>query len=211
MDQPGGVDAAVYRLGWRERITRFASIFVILSLAALAVIPVVIVREVSRAIDENSQTFEPARRRVRDLRFLYEHQVAELRGLVLTGDVRFLQSYQDARRTEQETLDRLTPLIFRIGSDAPERLEEVIRYSTLWHAANDSLLAGALTIEQYVERLPRQFALNDSTVIAAERLAAVIDRQAVRFFGGLGEILHHPFAHELGQTVGIDGAGRAVL
>mgnify|MGYP001179420038 CR=1 FL=1 len=201
MDQPREVDGSKRETGWRARLTGVASVFVILSLAALAIIPAVIVREVSDAVDENARTFEPARRQVRDLRYLYEQQVAELRGLALTGDVRFLDGYREARRAESETLDQLEPLVHRIGSDAPERFAEVRHFSALWHATNDSLAAGAFTTEEYATRLPRQFALNDSTTDAVERLAAVVDTQAVRFFRSVGEAAERQLASALALGV----------
>lgn len=201
MDQPQKLGGSRRRIGWRARLTGGASIFVIVALVTLAILPVVIVRELSQAVEVNAETFEPARRHVRDLRFLYEHEVAELRGLLLTGDERLLVTYRNARREEQETLYRLEPLVRWIGSDAPELLEEVRRYASLWHATNDSLLAGDLSTEEYSERLPHQFALNDSIELAVDRLAAVIDNQAVEFFRAVGQAAERQLATSLALSV----------
>lgn len=201
MDQPRKLGTNNRELGWRARLTEIASVFVIVSLAALAIIPVMIVREVSEAVETNAETFEPARRQVRDLRFLYEHQVAALRGLALTGDEQFLARYRDARRAEQQTLHRLEPLVRRIESDAPEHFADVRRYAALWHATNDSLLAGQLTAEEFAERLPYQSVLNDSIQLAVDRLAEVIDAQAVEFFNTVGEAAERQLATALALGV----------
>jgi len=201
MDQPRKLGGSRRGIGWRARLTGAASIFVLVSLIALAIIPVVIVRELSEAIEVNAETFEPARRDVRDLRFLYEHEVAELRGLLLTGDERLLETYRNARRQEQETLYRLEYLVRRVGSDAPELLEEVRRYASLWHVRTDSLLVGELSREEYLERLPHQFVLNDSIESLVDRLAAVIDAQAVEFFSAVGQAAERQLATSLALSV----------
>src|SRR5690606_26705902 len=201
MDQPRKLGGSRRGIGWRARLTGAASMFVLVSLIALAIIPVVIVRELSEAIEVNAETFEPARRDVRDLRFLYEHEVAELRGLLLTGDERLLETYRNARRQEQETLYRLEYLVRRVGSDAPELLEEVRRYASLWHVRTDSLLVGELSREEFLERLPHQFVLNDSIESLVDRLAEVIDAQAVEFFNTVGEAAERQLATALALGV----------
>lgn len=97
--------------GWRGRLPFAAFAFVILALLAQAIMPPLLVREVADVLTENNRTFEPARRRVRDLNYLFEHQVAEMRALIFTGDRMFLDSYREARVREEQTLQRLEPLV----------------------------------------------------------------------------------------------------
>lgn len=171
--------------GWRGRLPFAAFTFVILALLAQAIMPPLLVREVADVLTENNRTFEPARRRVRDLNYLFEHQVAEMRALIFTGDRMFLDSYREARVREEQTLQRLEPLVGRIGPEAVRRFERVRRYASLWHEVDDQVAAGTIAVEDYTQFVERQSLLNDSLAIATEQLNQEIDRAAITYFAGL--------------------------
>lgn len=165
--------------GRRRWLPVAAFVLVILALVALAITPALMVRRMVTVFEVNRTTFQPARRLVSDLRFSLEHQVAEMRGLVLTEESRYLDGYLEALRTETEILERLSPLVQEIGPVAAALLEEVREVSARWHILDNALARGEITHEEYGEFLPRQAALYDSTFTATALLEREIDRIAV--------------------------------
>ena len=167
---------------WRRRIPLFAFVFVIFALVAEAIIPPLMVREFGTALEVSDQTFGQARRLVRELRFLFEHQVAEMRGLVFTGDPRFLESYREARVEEEEASARLEPLVRQFGPTAVMQFEEVREASAQWHELGDSVARGEISPEVYFRQSSEQLERHVSTLLATERLEREIDRVADVYF-----------------------------
>lgn len=161
--------------GRRALLPLLAFVLVVLALVALAVTPIVMVRQLASSVAENDSTFVPARRLVGELRFIIEEQVAEVRGLVLTGEQRYLDGYRNSRRASTEVLAQLTPLAHRIGPAAVADLAATEQYSARWHVLDDALTSGRITHEQFRMRLPTQTALYDSTLAATVQLERTID------------------------------------
>ncbi|MHB1168289.1 MAG: hypothetical protein ACYC28_03305 [Longimicrobiales bacterium] len=87
--------------GWRAKLPIIAYAVVIPSLIALAILPVLMVHRLTTGVQENTSTFIPARRFERELTSQYQRKIAELRGLLLSGDRRYLESYRNARAAQE--------------------------------------------------------------------------------------------------------------
>lgn len=187
MAQPRDSRTALLEAAWRQRLQFFAFAFVIITMIVQAVTAPMIAQELAYALERGNQTFERSRRLVRDLSFLFEHQAAELRGLVLTDDPRYLESYRAALLEEERTFEQLEQIVPRIGPVAMAQLERVRETAARWHVLNSQLVSGEITLEVYSRHLPRQTALNDSTQAAAALLTQEIDRVARAYIAEVGE------------------------
>lgn len=99
--------------------------FVMLSLAALAVVPMM-ERRVEGTRAEVAAAGEPMRRLVRDVQAAQARQMSALRGFVTTEMDAFLESYETAREAEEEARSRLQPLAQRLSPEVYEAYLELV-------------------------------------------------------------------------------------
>lgn len=189
--------------GWRRWTPVAAFVFVAIALVVQMFLPPYWARQMGTALDEINQTFEPARRLVRDIQVLHAEQVGYTRGtyiLELQAEILELQAgtgeevgalvarsrayrddYVTARATEADMFSRLAPLIQRLGPAAEHRFERAHALAERWHALDDRYILGEITGATYVLSLGPQFALNDSVRVATRLLEAEIDRVAALY------------------------------
>ena len=159
----------------QARRTDFLSGFVVLSLVALLVSPLVVQGEVHGLRDEIEHAADPARTLVTEAQYLLARQTSVLRGYFITKDTASLQRYRELQAEELKVYAELQPLVERLGDRALTHFVELRTLSGQWHDRLDneeispSSLARArreneLPFEQtlYLEALARATSLDDA-------------------------------------------------
>lgn len=113
--------------------------FVMASLAALAVLPIVFEQRMRPLQDDILDAIEPSRLHVVRLTSLLANEMALLRGYLLSDDARMLERYHALRQQEVLIYGWLAPLANRIGPRAREQLGTLQRRVTMWHTAAPEL------------------------------------------------------------------------
>lgn len=157
------------RLGARAPI-----IFVVLSLTVLVLVPVATEAYRDDIRDEVREIGEPARVLTTELGIAYAREAIAYRNHLTTGDAAYLQRYAALRAQPPEILERLAPLVRRLGPGPERVLPVVLRSQAAWHAAPDSLLAGTMTRGELIDRTARQQQHFDTTIAAVEDLYRAI-------------------------------------
>ncbi len=119
--------------GRPPRAASLALAFVLLSLAASLLAPVLLQRRIDRIRAEVDAGADPARTLVTGVQFALARQMSALRGYVITGEPGFLASYEAASRQEEEAHRLLEPLARRLGGDVLERFVVMRTLSGRWH------------------------------------------------------------------------------
>ena len=107
--------------------------FVLLTLVALVVVPVLGQRRVD-ALRLEAEVSEPARTLVTQLQYNLARELASLNELLLSGDASYSRRYLEARNAERALFEELEPLAQRLG---PEVVAQHARAQVLaeqWHA-----------------------------------------------------------------------------
>jgi signal transduction histidine kinase len=106
--------------------------FIILTLAALVVNPVLVQRRVDshRSAVEAS---EPARTLLMSLRFDLVRERATLREFARTGDRVYADEFMAARTQERRDFEQLAPLARQLGGDVTGHFERARSLASFWH------------------------------------------------------------------------------
>lgn len=184
-----------------RRLSSLALFFVLLSLAASLLAPVLLQRRIDRIRAQVDDAADPARTLVTGIQFALAREMSALRGFVITGDSAFLETYEDASRQEREAYARLEPLVGGLGNRVLERYVELRTLSRRWHdevppeevsrdrAASPRALARIpMQQELYEDALTAARDLDDEILAAARRRAQQIrdiERQRQVLAGGL--------------------------
>ena len=126
-----------------ERWARTALGFVLLTLVALVVVPVVGQRRVD-ALREEAERGEPARTLVTQIQFNLVRELASLNELLLTGDSAYSRRYEEARDAERALFAALEPLAEQLGPEVAARHARAQVLAEQWHTrvADDQFLEG---------------------------------------------------------------------
>ncbi|HEX2208113.1 MAG TPA: ATP-binding protein [Longimicrobium sp.] len=184
-----------------RRLSSLALFFVLLSLAASLLAPVLLQRRIDRIRAQVDNAADPARTLVTGIQFALAREMSALRGYVITGDSAFLGVYADASEQERQAYLRLEPLVRGLDSRVLERFVVLRTLSQRWHvevppeevfrdrAATPRAL-GRIPMEQelYEDALTAARDLDDA-ILAATRTRAhqirAIERQRLVLTGGL--------------------------
>lgn len=184
-----------------SKLPMLAFVFVFLTLAALALAPVILVNRMNEGAKRIELLFNPANGLAARLTLTLTREVAEHRGLLLSGNARPAARFRSEYETERAVIDSLYPLAQRLGPEAVAGLQRVTDLSHRWHALllkmeraspaelkldfpqheelKDSLLNAALQFAQTVDRAP------EAEMRAGRTLAQQLHRLSV-LFGSLG-------------------------
>jgi signal transduction histidine kinase len=190
VDLPSGVRAT------QRARAGYALAFVLLSLVALLVIPLVLQRRIDALRAEIAEVAQPARILVVRVEVTAAWEAAALRGYLLSGDRDFLDTYVRAREAELRSFAELRPLVRRLGSVPTELYLEMRELSPQWHAGPTALFEGRISREEFARNLRAQQELYARMTAAALRLDAEIHRQisrrtaAIRRIERLGLVLN---------------------
>lgn len=119
-------------MGMRPWQGRAALAFVLLTLAALVVVPVLVQRRVD-VLRSEIEAAEPARTTVTQLRFDLLNGMFALSELLLTGNPEYAGTYAAAYASERATFEELAPLAARLGPEVVEGVAQVQALATEWH------------------------------------------------------------------------------
>jgi signal transduction histidine kinase len=113
-----------------------ASVFVVLTLAALVAIPVLVQRRVDeqRAAIENS---EPARTLVISLQYHLVREMSTLSQYAVTGNPGYARTFNESRAAEQRVWNELAPLAADLGPAVHQRFVEGRTLAQTWHERID--------------------------------------------------------------------------
>ncbi len=157
-----------------SKLPLLAFVFVLVTLAALAFAPVFVVNQMNVGGDRIESLFNPANRLAVRLTLTLTREVAEHRGVLLSGNARPATRFRSEYETERAVIDSLYPLAQRIGPEAVTRLQRVTDLSLEWHALLQEMERASPA--ELKEDFPQHEALKDSLLAAALQFAQTIDR-----------------------------------
>lgn len=156
-----------------------------MSLIVVAMLSILVERQVSALRDEIHGTVDPAREHVREIQTAFALETGGTRGYLLTGERRYAVDHRAARVRRMQSVTRLHQLTRDAGPEIRglvTQLEQLLRPAD---AVLDSLYLGQLSRAEFQLRLPQQQARlqavtattrqigNSISSHAADRLAAV--------------------------------------
>lgn len=165
-----------------------ASVFVLLALAALVVVPLLVQNRVDQVRARVEEAADPARTLVNRLQFDLSREVSLLLLASATGAHQPLRAYTEVHEDEQARLLELEESAELLGGDV---LQEFVRYRTLaeqWHSRLpvNALERDSATIRTTLTRADEERAFSDTVLEAASRVdRALVDetrrgRDAIR-------------------------------
>ena len=124
-----------------ERWARTALGFVLLTLVALVVVPMMGQRRVD-TLRAEAERGEPARTLVTQIQFNLVRELASINELLLTGDPAYSERYEQAREAERALFEELGPLAAQLGPDVAAQHARAQVLAEQWHArvADDQFL-----------------------------------------------------------------------
>ncbi|HEU4994263.1 MAG TPA: HAMP domain-containing sensor histidine kinase [Gemmatimonadaceae bacterium] len=150
---------------------RFPFILVVVSLVAIAILPLPVQRRIKRLNAEITTVAEPGRHAVTEIQSALALEAAAERGFLLTGNERYAILSRKARAQRQLAQSRLEPLAQRIDGDVQAGTTRLATDVRPGDAMLDSLFAGALSRRTYLRRLDMQQLRLESIV----HLAMLVD------------------------------------
>lgn len=161
---------------------RLALGFVLLSLLALVVTPVLVQRRIDALRDEVELVVEPARTKVSATQFYLARQMSALRGYMVAEDPAFLERYAAMVQEEEAVRQELEPLAERLGPDVLSLFSRLDLLSEQWHhrSARDPsalLRAGAdprIEAELYDDIIATAAALDEAIAASSREYQATI-------------------------------------
>jgi signal transduction histidine kinase len=111
----------------------FLLAFVILSLIALVVIPVVIQQRVESLREVVENDGEPARTHVSRVQFALAREMSSLWAYLWTGDSLYLEEFAANVEEERLTYERLEQHVPQLGPEVQERYRQLRRLEGQWH------------------------------------------------------------------------------
>lgn len=135
---------------------RFPFVAVVISLCAIALLPLPVQRRLKTLNAEITKVAEPGRHAVTEIQSAVALEAAAERGFVLTGNSRFITLSRQARAQRQAAQARLEPLARRIDGGAWRGTVSLARDVRPGDALIDSLFAGSVSRSAYVSRLDEQ-------------------------------------------------------
>ena len=128
---------------------------VLLSLLALAIVPILTNRRIEAHRAVIIGTADPARSLLRDIELALALESAGTRGYLLTGEERYAVSHVRARSQRNRALARLLPLARRLSPESYAEATRLARDLAPAEARLDSLYQGLLSGTEYTARLER--------------------------------------------------------
>jgi signal transduction histidine kinase len=176
VQDPSPETIRIRRRPHRAGVLAFA--FILLSLLALLVAPALLQRRIDRIRAEVDAGADPARTLVTGVQFGLARQMSALRGYLITGDSRFLATYEGASRQERAAYERLEPLARTLGDEVLERFVVVRTLSERWH---EEVTAEEISRDRQISpsalsRIPTEQELYEDALAAARDLDDAIVR-----------------------------------
>lgn len=174
---------------YRPDLARVALVFVLLSLLALVLAPLLVHQRIDRLRDHVDFTVEPARGNVTEIQYYLARKMAALRGYMLTDDPRFLERYNQVALQERQVRDELRPMAQALGPDALRLFAHLDLLSDQWAerlASDPSTLleAGAepFVQAQLYDEMANTAAALDQALAAVSRDSRTVIREVERVY-----------------------------
>ena len=113
-------------------VGRAALLFVLVTLVALVVVPLLVQQRVERLRTE-IEAADPARTIVTQLQFNLVREMASLSELVLTGNQEYAATYRSALDAERALFAELRPLVVQLGDDLVAHVDVAQATAERWH------------------------------------------------------------------------------
>jgi len=153
-------------------------LFVIISLLALAVIPLWGERYVASVEDELEQVVEPARTLVTQVHLALAKEGRAIRDLLHTDDSRFLARYQQSMIHEQSAYEQLGAFVPELGGTVQSRFSALRRAESAWHSRLQQLLASRPMNADSIELILSDENFYEETLLAAAQLDEALTEAA---------------------------------
>lgn len=114
----------------------WALVFVVGAVVALAVVPLILGREVRNVQDDMATVLEPARNLGTRLALVNARQMLRFQSFLLTGDRRYVREYEAALATERGLYDELRDLVRDMDIGVRERLARLSTQTGQWHLSH---------------------------------------------------------------------------
>jgi signal transduction histidine kinase len=111
----------------------FPSVFVVLSLLALLIVPIFVQGRVEELQEDVEVAAEPARALLAEVQYLLARQTSELRGYILTGDPRYIDDYLRFTSRERQIYPELEAHASRLSPEIVAYVVELRTLSDQWH------------------------------------------------------------------------------
>lgn len=172
--------------------------FLMVSLLALVLIPVLVQRHIDGLRDELDHVVEPARSMVIEIHYYLARQMSALRGYMVAEDPVFLDTYHVLVQEEEVTRQELRPLAERLGPDVLRGLVRLEVLSEQWHERGTSDLDALrdpdadprVEADLYDDLLATATALDEAiSVVSAEYQTAIRDNERLSLYLTIGLVL----------------------
>jgi hypothetical protein len=122
-------DHAAAPPAWMGRV---ASVFVLVALAALVIVPILVQRRVDQVRSRVEEVADPARTLVRRIQFDLAREASALLLLSTTGAPEADSAYREARRDEQEHFPQLEAYTRNVGGEVQREFEQFRALAERW-------------------------------------------------------------------------------
>jgi PAS domain S-box-containing protein len=163
-------------------------ILVVVSLAALALIPVITMRKSQALRAHISTDAEPARAYVTELQNAVALESAATRGFLLTSDDEARLHHVRARAARQRAIAGLRRLSPDLGDSVAGALDTLASRTTAVEPILDSLFGGTMTRDAYLAQLSRQQERLQGVLEAASAVDQAIGQEVQRALRGIQRI-----------------------
>lgn len=147
--------------------------FVILTIAALVLVPIAVDRYTRPFHDEMRSVIEPGRGLVTEIQLALALEGSILHDLFDTGDTLLIGRYREARRREAVANERLARLTGRLGISVQERYDALRQLEQRWHVLVEQFIPPNATNASMSD--PLQAQLYEDVLVAAGQLDEALE------------------------------------
>ncbi len=155
----------------------WAIAFVVGSLLALALVPVLLGRQSDRAQRQIVEVLEPARALATRLALIQARQMSRFQAFLLTGDRSYEQPYETAHQAENDTTAVLSNLIQGMDLGVRERLANLSSLSLDWYVGHLPAFESEAARQRMLANLGSEQTQYDQLQQAALELEGAIQRE----------------------------------
>ena len=155
--------------------------FVVLTVVALALVPIYFGEEARQSMSEISEVLDPARLLGTRLSLVQAREMSAIQAFLLTGNEVFRQRYVNNFSTERDLYDRLSEAVGSMGLDVRQRLVDLQDIANRWHLGHRDALQSdsariALATHTFYEENRRYMELQQATIELEEAIQHEVEK-----------------------------------
>ncbi len=158
-----------------KRFAYVAHAFVLISLVALLLVPLVLFQRTESLRQEIRTTVRPAISLIDDVELALAREESATRGWLLTNDDSFRGFFYSAKHDAEEALAALEPLVERLGPSAAMAFSDMRQAEREWLVPNLEALNGEISLTDLERQIPEQQQRYVATVEAAKQLTQALN------------------------------------